>query len=631
MGAVYNSLERQKLDAPKCHPNTRVAVIQRLIDWIVGDLAFAALILWLYGAAGAGKSAIAHSLAERCDKEGWLLATFFFWKSATERSSIDRFVATIAYQAARAIPALRPLIEDAVEFDPEVFHHSIDVQLNKLLLEPLQRLHSTGFDFEKCPFVIIIDGLDECQGDLFQSCLVKSITTTFLRSPLRVRILIASRPEIHIQSTFNTLSFSSNFSRLALSGEFSPDEDIYRFLEDSFETTRREHPLASRIPPSWPGPEILGEITRKSSGQFIFASTLVKYVCGDPCELPTRRLDVIRQLEPPRGEEDLPYAELNSLYNYVLSKVRGIKRIMQVLGVLIILNTSGGTTIASTYRMDTFLFWAHGETRACLSQLASIIEWDEYDNIHILHTSLQDFLCDPSRSRQFYLCRESILRDITLLGLHHVSHDMIDTSREGALLPTLHSFLSNELLFEDAIGCFDYVGITFWCLNEGVSSTPALQQALNSISIQKLYSTFNGDWRTSEFWVFLSTVFTMLHKQVHHMVNSWCTIAKILQGTEEMHSTLISDVTATCLQAFQMADRDEYFTMQIYYEHYFPILRFRFLNLNHLPSARSNQVVHIHPRTIVTRHFQWLGSTLTAQHNAIVASFFMEYLDKTAV
>jgi len=271
MGAVYNSLERQKLDAPKCHPNTRVAVIQRLIDWIIGDIAFAALILWLYGAAGAGKSAIAQTLAERCATQGSLLATFFFWKSAAERNNIDRFAATIAYQAVRVIPELRLLIEDAIESDPMVFHHSVDTQLNKLLLEPLQRLQSEGFDFRNCPFVIIIDGLDECQDDPIQSSLIKSLATAFLRSPLRIRILIASRPEIHLQTTFNSPSIEPHLSRLALSGEYSPDEDIRQFLEDSFETMRQEHPLASRIPPSWPGPEILREITQKSSGQFIFA------------------------------------------------------------------------------------------------------------------------------------------------------------------------------------------------------------------------------------------------------------------------------------------------------------------------------------------------------------------------
>ena len=438
MGAVYNSLERQKLDAPKCHPNTRVAVIQRIIDWLIGDIAFAALILWLYGAAGAGKSAIAHSLAEICARDGWLLATFFFWKSAGERNNIDRFVATIAYQTARAIPALRPLIEDAVESDPEIFHHSVDVQLDKLIIEPIQRLHSTGHIFRNYPSVIILDGLDECQGDSIQSGLIKSLATAFLRSPLRIRILIASRPEIHLQTTFNSSSIEPHLSRLALSGEYSPDEDIRRFLEDSFETMRQEHPLASRITPSWPGPDIVHEITQKSSGQFIFASTTVKYVCGDPCELPTRRLDVIRQLQRARGEEDLPYAELNSLYSYVLSKVHGIERVMQVLGLLVINNQdkfNAEEVISSSDSMDEFLFWTPGETEACLSQLASVIGLDKDGEIHLLHASLQDFLCDPSRSHQFHLCRESVLTNIALLGLRHMNLGHIDITNKGVSLP----------------------------------------------------------------------------------------------------------------------------------------------------------------------------------------------------
>jgi len=437
MGAVYNSLERQKLDTPKCHPNTRVAVIQRIIDWILGKIAFASLILWLYGAAGAGKSTIAHSLAEICDREGLLLATFFFWKSAMERNSVDCLVSTIAYQAARAIPAMRPLIEQAIDFDPEIFHHTVDAQLNKLIIKPIEQLHSTGFNFRNCPFVIIIDGLDECQGYLVQSGLIKSLVTAFLGSPLRIRILIASRPEVYLQATFNSSSIESHLSRLALSDEYSSYQDIYQFLQDSFETVRQEHPLASYIPPSWPGPKILRELTQRSSGQFIFASTTVKYVCGDPCELPTRRLDVIRQLWPPRGEEDLPYAEVNALYNYVLSKVRGIERVKQVLGFLVTLNPDrpyGIHAIESTDMMDKFLFWTPGETQACLSQLASVIKCDAGGKIRILHASLQDFLCDPSRSHQFYLCRESVLSNIALLGLRHLSLNQIDITEKGAPL-----------------------------------------------------------------------------------------------------------------------------------------------------------------------------------------------------
>jgi len=445
MGATYNSLERQQLDAAKCHPNTRVAVITRLIDWLIGEIDFDALILWLYGAAGAGKSVIAHTLAEICEKGGRLLATFFFWKTAGKRNNISRFVATIAYQVARAIPASRSHIEAAVNADPMVFHQSIDDQLAKLIIGPFRRLHSTGFDFKDSPFIIIIDGLDECQGTDVQSRLVRSLVAAFHQCSLPIRILIASRPEVYLQSTFNSSSVQPHLARLALSDEYSPEKDIYRFLKDSFKKIRCEHPLASYIPSRWPSTDVLHELTRKSSGQFIFASTTVKYTGGDPFELPTRRLEVIRRLQPPRGEEDLPYAELNSLYNHVLSNVRDVERVKQVLGVLIIidpvLHSYSMRRVRSTYKVDSLLFSQPGETKACLSQLASVITCDAIGGISISHASLSDFLLDPSRSHQFYLSRESVLGDGAALGLCHMRQEGLD--RTGMQFTPLESFSSS--------------------------------------------------------------------------------------------------------------------------------------------------------------------------------------------
>jgi len=299
-----------------------------------------------------------------------------------------------------------------------IFHQSVDVQLAKLVIEPLQHLHSTGFDFKDSPFVIIVDGLDECQGPGVQSGLVRSLAAIFRHSPLRIRILIASRPEVYLQSTFNSSTLQPHLSRLALSDEYTAEKDIYRFLQDSFDKIKHEHPLASDIPSSWPSTEVLRELTLKSSGLFIFASTSVKYVGGDPYELPTRRLDVIRRLQSPEGEEDLPYADLNSLYHHVLSNVRNIERFKQVLGFLIIVKTE--VQIGWAYKLDDLLFWQPGETKACLSQLASLITSDIANRTSILHTSLSDFLLDPSRSRQFYICRESVLGDYAAFGLRHM-------------------------------------------------------------------------------------------------------------------------------------------------------------------------------------------------------------------
>ena len=449
LGAVYNSLERQQLDAPKCHPNTRKAVINKLTDWMCGRIDPDALIMWLYGAAGAGKSAIAHTLAEICENYGWLVVSFFFWKTAGERNKVNRFVATIAHQITRAIPASRELIGAAVDDNPFIFRQSVDVQLSKLVVEPLQQLFSAGIMFDISPLVIIIDGLDECQGAGIQSSLIKSLAAAFHNFPFRIRILIASRPEVYLKSTFNSSLVRPHLARLALSDEYSSDEDIYQFLEDSFDKIRREHPLASYIPSSWPAFDILHELTEKSSGQFIFASTTVKYIGGDPHQLPHRRLDVVRRLQPPKGEKDMPYAELNSLYHHVLSNVDNIEAVKLVLGVLIILIPVlllyELDRMNTTSQIDKFLLWQPGETEACLSQLASIIELGTHGKISIMHASLSDFLLDPSRSRQFYLCRGSILGDCAAVALCHLRQEAVLNDRVSFLL--FQKFIPGVLIY----------------------------------------------------------------------------------------------------------------------------------------------------------------------------------------
>ena len=157
----------------------------------------------------------------------------------------------------------------------------------------------------------------------------------------------------------------------------------------------------------------------------------MKYIGGDPHQLPHRRLDDIRRLQPPRGEKDMPYVELNSLYHHVLSNVDNIETLKLVLGILIVVNPevdNYNMGIYSTHEMDKWLFWEPGESEACLSQLASVIECDVDGKVSILHASLSDFLFDPSRSHQFYLCRESVWGDSASLGLRHLRKQGYDTN-----------------------------------------------------------------------------------------------------------------------------------------------------------------------------------------------------------
>ncbi|KAF9071961.1 hypothetical protein BDP27DRAFT_1198699, partial [Rhodocollybia butyracea] len=111
---------------------------------------------WLYGPAGAGKSAIAQTFAEACAKKGILAGSFFFWRSDPSRNNPERLFNTLAHQIAGAMPELRPIINSVVIRNPSVLTSSIEIQFNDLILQPCSLLSWMRTQ------IIIIDGLDEC-------------------------------------------------------------------------------------------------------------------------------------------------------------------------------------------------------------------------------------------------------------------------------------------------------------------------------------------------------------------------------------------------------------------------------------------------------------------------------------
>ncbi|KAF8801497.1 hypothetical protein BYT27DRAFT_7262035 [Phlegmacium glaucopus] len=111
-GAFHNSAERY--DPPKCHPSTRVAVLQNIMTWI-NDLQKLCFFMWLYGPAGAGKSAIAQSIAELCHNANILAASFFFSCMAVGRNDKSRLIPTLVYQLCLSMPAILRYVEDTID------------------------------------------------------------------------------------------------------------------------------------------------------------------------------------------------------------------------------------------------------------------------------------------------------------------------------------------------------------------------------------------------------------------------------------------------------------------------------------------------------------------------------------
>ncbi|KAF9071328.1 hypothetical protein BDP27DRAFT_1291520 [Rhodocollybia butyracea] len=204
---------------PLCHPGTREEVLSILRCWvspiasrapnesridIVEDLPS---LYWLCGLEGAGKSAVAQTLAESYARSTTLAATFFFGRSDSSRNNPQRLFTTIAFQLAVALPKLRAVIESVIINNPAVLTSSIETQFDQLILRPCSQVFQEAELTSDAPSLIIIDGLDECSGPIDQRRILSAIGKG-VGEPERIfpfKFLITSRPEPHIREAFNSV------------------------------------------------------------------------------------------------------------------------------------------------------------------------------------------------------------------------------------------------------------------------------------------------------------------------------------------------------------------------------------------------------------------------------------------
>jgi len=344
--------------------------------------------MWLYGGAGAGKSAIGQTFAEKCDTEGRLLASFFFGRSDATRNNAKFLIPTIACQVYERVPETRQKILSAIDNDPLTFHKALLIQLEALVIQPLVPLAAT-----LTRNLIIIDGLDECLDKPSQTTIIRALFDVVHKYNRRLRFLIASRPEHDIVTAFS-LHNNTVLARLVLDDGYQSYHDIHRYLKDKIREIKETHPFRHLIPREWPSKDVIWEIVRKSSGQFIYTSTVVRFIESNR-HRPDYRLDIVRNLRPAQGAR--PFAELDALYTHILTSVQDVSLIVELLSFILYLSqVYEDVTVA-------FLEEIHdlepGSLQLILCDLGALVLIDDNERIKVLHASLLDFLIDPSRSK----------------------------------------------------------------------------------------------------------------------------------------------------------------------------------------------------------------------------------------
>ncbi|KAF8193776.1 hypothetical protein BJ912DRAFT_960451 [Pholiota molesta] len=408
--ALHDSAQR--VEPSRCHPGTREEIILRIFDWIKQSDHRKEWILWLNGAAGAGKSAIMQSFAELCAKEGIPLASFFFFRTDPKRNNMALLVATLVYQLIQTIPETQDYVVGIIERDPLIFEASIEFQLRELLINPLLDC--------KMALTTLINVL----GNIFQS------------KPIPLVFVIASRHDPHIEMSFGKGDVSDILLTIPLDDYTKSLEDIRLYLDDKFAELTEIHPLRRNLPKSWPGIQLIDTIVDKSSGQFIYASVIMSYI-SSPMDLPSRRLEIINNLALiDTSVTEHPFANLDALYRYIFSQVKDVEKALQILAFPLLAKESSIDVIGWTFQSGP------GLVEVSLMDLTSVITFkDEPPIIRFLHASFGEFLLDKIRSEKYHISsKHSANLACMLLQLipTEPERELRRTALLNSLLATIH-------------------------------------------------------------------------------------------------------------------------------------------------------------------------------------------------
>ncbi|KAJ7825232.1 hypothetical protein B0H14DRAFT_3727015, partial [Mycena olivaceomarginata] len=175
-------------------------------------------------------------------------------------------------------------------------------------------------------------------------------------------------------------------------------DDIQTYLWDEFSRIHREHSTTMRnIPTPWPSSQILEMLVQNSSGYFIYASTIIKFI-DDEYSRPSEQLDIIRNIVP-HDSESPPFAALDQLYLQILSGVpaRFHPSLCDILSVII--NYPGPTVEG----IGELLGLQLGDAQLILRPLHSVLKFStDFAPIQVHHASFRDFLNNRQRSSMFY-------------------------------------------------------------------------------------------------------------------------------------------------------------------------------------------------------------------------------------
>jgi hypothetical protein len=309
------------------------------------------------------------------------------WDASYDPQALESLFPAIAYKLSGSHGRMRSIIHQTIQADRTIIGKSPDAQLLHVIIEPFTvtpylTTRLMGTVLLTPPFLLIIDGLDECNGDENQSLVVELIGRLVDHDYRIVRCLITSRPEPQILAAITLLK--TTVTRVTLYEEtWDLNRDIRTHLCSGFDEISARLPQHMFRP--WPSDGILEALVQKAGGNVIYNSIVLRHV-EDQDSLPANPLrDVLNLLPVPEP--------LDQLYQQILSDyyTRYHGSLLHILKFLFLRNPEMEKDFAIPAIEDSLGLDA-SEVTVILRRFHSILKIDATDStVTFLHASFRAF------------------------------------------------------------------------------------------------------------------------------------------------------------------------------------------------------------------------------------------------
>jgi hypothetical protein len=389
-----------------CFPGTRESILQAILQWLIDHSSNNAIVFWLSGHAGSGKSTIANTICYVLDsalvsgggRRTVVGGSFFCSRQFPETRNSVWIIRTIVYQLALKSGAFKAALEECDRF--ETVDHHPGSQLVALLIEPWEKSTTARRASKEPEYAIFIDALDELereQGVQFLRTLFDAIKGHQLQD---LKFFVTSRLDPVLVEEVKAFD-NKQVCRLEQVPIEETNADIELYLRQSIgDCASEEHIL---------------RLVADAAGLFIHAATVVEYLKNRDPEQQKSLLDrLVATSSTARQVPPGATTKLDNLYTQILNtclvdeRDRDDDTFQDCLSILhtflcTIERTSPAIAVGilNSTRGKSKVLLSTGDANGILRRMHAVL-YVKGGQVMWYHKSFLDFMFNKSRSQRFF-------------------------------------------------------------------------------------------------------------------------------------------------------------------------------------------------------------------------------------